>query len=52
MYFQAFEDAQLSRNSVKQFKLDGEALDIDVRAEGGCIFAPPSSYTSVSEQAE
>jgi hypothetical protein len=48
LYFQAFEDAQLNRSFAKQFKLDGKALDIDVRAKGGCIFAPPSSYTSVS----
>jgi hypothetical protein len=48
LYFQAFDDAQLNRTFAKLFKLDGEALDIDVRAKGGCIFAPPSSYTSVS----
>jgi hypothetical protein len=48
LYFRAFEDAQLNRSFAKLFKLDGKALDIDVRAKGGCIFAPPSSYTSVS----
>ena len=47
LYFRAFEDAQLNRSIAKQFKLNGVALDIDVRGHGGCIIAPPSGYTSL-----
>jgi hypothetical protein len=48
LYFKAFDDEQLNRTFAKQFKLNGVALDIDVRAKGGCIFAAPSSYKNLS----
>ncbi len=48
LYFEAFDDDQLNRSVAKCFSLNGAKLDIDLRGRGGCIFAPPSSYTTIA----
>jgi hypothetical protein len=50
LYFEAFDDDQLNRSVAKCFTLNGAKLDIDLRGRGGCIFAPPSRYTTLTDE--
>ena len=49
VYFNAFDDPNINKTCAKSFVADdGTPLDIDLRGVGGVIFAPPSSYKTIS----
>ena len=39
-------DEAFSNNSVKMTSIDGKKIGIDIRSNGGCVIAPPSSYAN------
>ena len=51
IYFKVdgFEDSPLNKSAARCFYVNGKPLNIDLRAKGGCIFAPPSTYADPSD---
>jgi hypothetical protein len=54
IYFKVdgLEDSRLNASIAKQFSIDGKQLDIDLRAKGGCIIAPPTRYKAGPDRLE